>query len=132
MDYDTQFCSTCGMSQAELAHSSAQTRQSDSFQFSTGMLPPTCLLNQRYRLIETVGRGGMGAVYARMEDVERHVGHSDPQWIEQNKERLLQGQLTPLALDGPVIEIDTTTPDNFDYADLLGRVRVALPNTRTG
>jgi predicted kinase len=69
---------------------------------------------------------------ARMEDVERHVGHSDPQWIEQNKARLLQGQLTPLALGGPIIEIDTTTPDNFDYTDLLGRVRVALSNTRTG
>ncbi len=37
---------------------------------------------------------------------------------EQNKERMLQGYHTPLALGGQVIEIDTTTPQSFDYADL--------------
>ena len=63
---------------------------------------------------------------ARMETVERHTGHSDLEWIEQNKERLLQGQLTPLALGGQVVEIDTTTAENFDYANLLQRVQAAL------
>ncbi|GCE19587.1 AAA family ATPase [Dictyobacter kobayashii] len=65
---------------------------------------------------------------ARMGAVERHVGHqhSDLEWIERNKERLLQGRLTPLALDGQIIEVDTTTPDSFDYEHVLQRVQAAL------
>lgn len=62
---------------------------------------------------------------ARMGAEGRHSGHPDMEWLEQNKERLLQGQLTPLALGGQIIEIDTTTPDSFDYADLLKRVQAA-------
>jgi predicted kinase len=60
----------------------------------------------------------------RMGTKERHVGHSDLEWIEQeeNKERILYGNLTPLTLGGTVIEIDTTTSFSFDYADLLQRV----------
>ncbi len=67
---------------------------------------------------------------ARARTVERHASHQDRdlEWIEQNKERLLQGRLIPLALDGQVIEIDTTTPHSFDYADLLQRVHTALLN----
>jgi len=60
--------------------------------------------------------------FARAVSVERHAGHPDLEWIEQNKERLLQGHLTPLALGGQVVEIDTTTPHSFDYADVLQRV----------
>ncbi len=62
---------------------------------------------------------------ARTQSVERHAGHSqnDLEWLEQNKARLLQGQLTPLALHGQLVEIDTTTPDSFDYANLLQRVQ---------
>ena len=56
---------------------------------------------------------------ARVGTVERHVGHRDLEWIEQNKERLLQGHLTPLALDGQIVEIDTTTAHSFDYTGLL-------------
>ncbi len=67
---------------------------------------------------------------ARVQSVERHTGHQDLQWLAQNKERLLQGHLTPLALDGPVIEIDTTTSHSFAYADVLQRVHAALLNTR--
>lgn len=63
---------------------------------------------------------------ARMKTVERHAGHADLEWLEQNKERLLQGQLAPLTLGGHSIEIDTTTPQSFDYADLLKRVQTAL------
>jgi len=70
---------------------------------------------------------------ARVGTVERHVGHRDRdlEWIEQNKERLLQGHHTPLALDGQVIEIDTTTPRSFDYADVLQQVHAALFNALT-
>ena len=56
----------------------------------------------------------------------RHAGHPDLDWLEQNKERLLRGQLAPLALGGQLIEIDTTTPDSFDYDALLRHVRSAL------
>lgn len=63
---------------------------------------------------------------ARVQTVERHAGHGDLQWLERNKEQLLQGHLTPLALDGQLIEIDTTTPDSFDYIGLLRRVKAAL------
>ena len=48
---------------------------------------------------------------------------------ETYKERLLQGHHTPLALGGQVVEIDTTTPHSFEYADVLQRVRAALLNT---
>ncbi|MDQ2717928.1 MAG: ATP-binding protein [Chloroflexota bacterium] len=63
---------------------------------------------------------------ARVDTATRHAGHSDLQWLEQNKERLLQGHLAPLALGGQLVEIDTTTPDSFEYAGLLQRVRAAL------
>ncbi len=62
---------------------------------------------------------------------ERHKGHQDLEWIEQNKEWILQGHLTPLALGDQIIEIDTTTSQSFDYADLLQRVHAALFNTLT-
>lgn len=65
---------------------------------------------------------------ARVESVERHAGHSDLAWLEDNKERLLQGELAPMALGGQVIEIDTTTLDSFEYDSLLQRVREALTN----
>ncbi len=68
---------------------------------------------------------------ARVGTEERHVSHRDLEWIEQNKERLLQGHLSPLALDGQLVEIDTTAPNNFDYADLLQQVQVALSSTFT-
>ena len=63
---------------------------------------------------------------ARASSAGRHAGHSDMEWLEQNRERLLKGALSPLALEGQVIEINTTTPDHFDYAAVLRQVRAAL------
>src|SRR5690606_7521136 len=63
---------------------------------------------------------------ARAGSEGRHAGHSDMAWLEQNRERLLRGELEPLALDGQVIEIDTTTPVHFDYETVLRQVRSAL------
>jgi predicted kinase len=63
---------------------------------------------------------------ARAGSAWRHAGHTDSEWLEQNKERLLSGQLEPLALGGQLVEIDTTTPEHFDYDALLLRVRAAL------
>jgi Predicted kinase len=60
---------------------------------------------------------------ARMGSAERHIGHRDLEWIEQegNKERLLYEELAPLSIGGTVVEIDTAI--GFDYADLLERIR---------
>lgn len=63
---------------------------------------------------------------ARLESEGRHSGHQDREWLAQNEERLLQGELTPLALEGQIIEVDTTTPQSSDYDGLLKRVREAL------
>lgn len=63
---------------------------------------------------------------ARAGSAGRHTGHEDLAWLEQNRERLLSGILLPLALGGQVLEIDTTTPDRFDYAALLRQVQSAL------
>jgi len=65
---------------------------------------------------------------ARVGSADRHAGHADADrdWLEQNRERLLSGQLEPLALNGQLLHIDTTAPDRFDYADLLKRVGAAL------
>ena len=65
---------------------------------------------------------------ARTQTPTRHSGHSDLDWLQQNKERLLQGYIMPLALIGHVVEIDTTTARSFDYADLLQQVQTALSN----
>lgn len=77
-------------------------------------------------LCRTEGSVLLGRFLARVGTEERHGGHRDQEWLEQNKARLLQGQLAPLALGGRLVEIDTTTPHSFDYAGLLNQVRVAL------
>lgn len=63
---------------------------------------------------------------ARVGSSGRHAGHSDREWLAHNKGRLLEGNLIPLALGGQVVEIDTTAPRAFAYANLLERVRASL------
>jgi predicted kinase len=65
-------------------------------------------------------------IVARAGSPERHSGHHDLEHLAANRERLLRGDLAPLALGGQLIEIDTTTPASFDYAALLQQVRAAL------
>ncbi len=80
-------------------------------------------------LCRTEGRVLLERFLARVGTEERHASHRDRQWLEQNKEWLLQGRLPPLVLGGQLIEIDTTTPYSFDYAHLLQQVRAAIGNT---
>jgi predicted kinase len=58
----------------------------------------------------------------------RHAAHAnaDTDWLEQNRERLLRAELAPLALDGQVLEADTTTPDRLNYDALLEHIRSTL------
>jgi predicted kinase len=63
---------------------------------------------------------------SRAGSADRHAGHADMEWLEANKERLISGLLPPLALAGQLVEIDTTTPDSFDYDALLQQVHAAL------
>jgi predicted kinase len=63
---------------------------------------------------------------ARAGSVGRHAGHTDREWLKQNKERLLDGKLPPLALSGHLVEIDTTTPESFDYDAVLRQIHAAL------
>ncbi len=60
---------------------------------------------------------------ARVGTAERHSAHPDLEWLAQNKEWLLQGRCTPLALEGQLIEIDTTTPESFEYGNLLQQIQ---------
>ncbi len=51
------FCSSCGYTLAALSATVT------SLSVPTGQLPAHTLLKQRYRVLQTVGQGGMGAVY---------------------------------------------------------------------
>jgi predicted kinase len=75
------------------------------------------------------GRVLLERYLARVGTVERHIGHQDLEWLEHNKERILAGHLSPLVVGGRLVEINTTTPDSFDYTDLLQQVRAAVHNT---
>jgi hypothetical protein len=81
-------------------------------------------------LCRTDGPVLLERIRARVGTVGRHTGHADLEMLEQDKERLLQGRLLPLALGGQVVEVDTTTSDRFDYAALLRQVRAALGDGR--
>ena len=66
---------------------------------------------------------------ARTQSIERHTGHSDLEWLAQNKERLLRGHLAPLGIGGQLIEIDNTTPDSFNYKNLLVQVEKLMQHS---
>ncbi len=63
---------------------------------------------------------------ARAGSSSRHRAHADPDWLEQNRERLLSGELLPMALGSEVIKVDTTAQDRLNYDALLAQVRILL------
>jgi serine/threonine protein kinase/uncharacterized membrane protein len=68
-----RFCFSCGQPLATSMTAGAglaparvsppPTQQSGTTPFSTGLMPPKTLLKQRYSILRTIGKGGMGAVY---------------------------------------------------------------------
>jgi serine/threonine protein kinase len=57
------FCPACGASQSSINLTPTSLPHSDPVNRGTGRMPAGQMLRQRYRLLQTVGRGGMGAVY---------------------------------------------------------------------
>src|SRR5712692_4786964 len=60
---ESPFCPACGTSQSSDDHSFTSQPTRESTDLGTGRLPPGRMLHNRYRLLQTVGQGGMGAVY---------------------------------------------------------------------
>ena len=60
---ESQFCPTCGTPQGSNDQSPTSQPTRESSDLGTGRLPPGRMLHNRYRLLHTVGQGGMGAVY---------------------------------------------------------------------
>jgi len=64
MPSDSLFCPACGAAQTGTDHTLTNQPEQDPALFGTGRLPAGRMLNRRYRLVQTLGQGGMGAVYA--------------------------------------------------------------------
>jgi serine/threonine protein kinase len=60
---DSLFCSKCGTSQIANDHTPTNLAEQEPPIVGTGRMPPGRMLHQRYRLLHTIGQGGMGAVY---------------------------------------------------------------------
>lgn len=65
---------------------------------------------------------------ARSESGERHPGHVDQQNYAEFRTTLLRGASAPLALDGPVLPVDTTDFSVIDYARLFQTIRGVMSN----
>lgn len=89
-------------------------------------LRETCAYTPFQILCQADGRVLLERFIARVRSGERHRSHRDLEWIASNEAVLLSGSLAPLALDGPLVELDTTTPREYDYAALLQRIRASL------
>lgn len=80
-----------------------------------------------YRAIQIVCTAPGDMLLQRFEQREtsgqRHPGHGGPESIEEFRELLLAGGSHPLAIDGPLIEVDTTTPDGLQYEQLIAQIR---------
>lgn len=65
----------------------------------------------------------------RIASGNRHTAHADLDWLEQNRDRLQNGILEPLALGGQLLEIDTTSLDTIDEQALFTQLHPALSSS---
>lgn len=93
---ESLFCPACGMLQTDNDHAPTNPSRHEATLFSAGRQPAGRLLHQRYRLLQTISQGGMGAVYAAQDTQlgnrlvavkEMSVGRLAPQDISQAVER---------------------------------------------
>jgi predicted kinase len=64
----------------------------------------------------------------RAESGERHPGHVDQQNYAEFQTALLRGESAPLAIDGPVLLVDTTNFAVIDYARLFQTIHEVMRN----
>lgn len=62
----------------------------------------------------------------RFAERDRHPGHDDVRALADVVEDEREGRYAPLELDGPLLEIDTTSVGDDDVRDLLAAVRRAV------
>jgi tetratricopeptide (TPR) repeat protein/predicted Ser/Thr protein kinase len=97
-DQDSQFCSKCGSSLDKSAHTLTFGSDEEQTTDFTTQLQTGILFDNRYRIIEEIGRGGMGRVY-KAEDTKLNITvalklirpkyAADPAFIERFKQETL-------------------------------------------
>jgi predicted kinase len=74
-------------------------------------------------LCKTEGAVLLARYQTRTASGERHPGHVDQVAVQEMWEQLATGRAEPLALDGPLWEVDTTDPARIDHTGLLAAIR---------
>src|SRR5450755_2966774 len=82
------YCFSCGRALTTAAQKLAPISS------STGMLPANTLLKQRYRILRTAGKGGMGAVY---ETEDTQLGNRLVAVKEMSQQNLLPNEVPAAA-----------------------------------